>query len=289
MHAAPKRRPTGVTLVEMLVVITIIGILASLAIPAVFSAIVTAKVGRIAMEISQLDAAMVQYKTLTGSYPPDFSLENVAATGDSNREQIDNHLLRRFPRRNNDPLEGRNNNPPQEAEVVLLDPAEALVFWLSGFSSNPIRPLSDVDNRKPLFEFDKSRLKDLDTDGWPEYYPQDGNDAPYVYFNAATYILPPPLPTTQATYSKASIPGRATPYVSDFGTTTEPHVNAKTCQIISAGLDGDYGGFNTSGSPVTFSYPRGVDASNGTYLKADRDNITNFSRGTLGDRQEEAE
>ncbi len=68
-----KGRAAGFTLVEMLVVITIIGILAGLVIPAVVVAMRKAKEATIVMEISQLDMALKAYKEKFGEYPPDFA------------------------------------------------------------------------------------------------------------------------------------------------------------------------------------------------------------------------
>ena len=58
------------TMAEMLVVITIILILASLLVPAVYLGIVAAKNAAIAIEVAQLDAAMKEYKVLYRNYPP---------------------------------------------------------------------------------------------------------------------------------------------------------------------------------------------------------------------------
>ena len=63
----------GFTLVEMLVVITIIGILAGLAIPAVIVARNRAKITAVAMDIKQLEMACQHYKEKFGEYPPDFA------------------------------------------------------------------------------------------------------------------------------------------------------------------------------------------------------------------------
>ncbi len=70
---AQHRVRRGFTLVEMLVVITIIGILAGLAIPAVIVARNRAKVGAMVMDIKQLEMACQAYKEKFGEYPPDFA------------------------------------------------------------------------------------------------------------------------------------------------------------------------------------------------------------------------
>ena len=58
----PASAPRAFTLVEMLVVITIIGILAGVVTAAAIRARIAAKNGVIAMDISQLDMALKNYK-----------------------------------------------------------------------------------------------------------------------------------------------------------------------------------------------------------------------------------
>ncbi|HVU86629.1 MAG TPA: type II secretion system protein [Pirellulales bacterium] len=94
-----------------------------------------------------------------------------------------------------------------------IDAAESLVFWLAGpprptsatsvttvlygFCANPTTPFAQTGSRLPfLYEFDESRLTDVDGDGWPEYKPSGSSSkltgvAPYVYFepNSYSYML----------------------------------------------------------------------------------------------------
>ena len=65
--------PAAFTLVEMLVVITIIGILAALIVPAVQRARIAARNAVISMELGQFDMALKSYKEKFGEYPPDFT------------------------------------------------------------------------------------------------------------------------------------------------------------------------------------------------------------------------
>ena len=84
------------TLVEMLVVITIIGILASLGTVAVFEALKAAKRARIKVEITNLNNAIESYKLQFGDYPPSYfngqDANSVAA--------LQRHLAKAFPRCN---------------------------------------------------------------------------------------------------------------------------------------------------------------------------------------------
>jgi prepilin-type N-terminal cleavage/methylation domain-containing protein len=100
------RTPAGFTLVEMLVVIAIIGILASLITAAAWRAVITAKNAAIVVELSQLDAACKAYKEKFGEYPPDFAGVNsgVAPYGDTRtvgsftRDAVLRHFTKAFPR-----------------------------------------------------------------------------------------------------------------------------------------------------------------------------------------------
>ena len=147
VSSRPRRHRifAGFTLVEMLVVITIIGILAALVIPAAYSVMVAAKRARIAMEIKQLEMACQAYKEKFGEYPPDFSRVNDfahATMQDAARAAVVRHLSKAFPRF----VIPGSDITAQWASLqstiltgwnidITLDtcsPASALVFWLGG-------------------------------------------------------------------------------------------------------------------------------------------------------------
>ncbi|PHQ33346.1 prepilin-type cleavage/methylation domain-containing protein [Rhodopirellula bahusiensis] len=69
MDTAMKTKPSGFTLVELLVVITIIGILMGLLIPAVNSARETARRNQCSTQIKNLSLAAIQYENSKGELP----------------------------------------------------------------------------------------------------------------------------------------------------------------------------------------------------------------------------
>lgn len=256
------------TLVEMLIVISIIVILASMGTWAALKAIAAAKKTAIAYELSQLAQAVETYRENHSDYPPDFT--NNAATA--------KHISTFYRRYTGGfPTYMTAGQPTQS-----LDPSEALVFWLGMTNKNPASPFpasplpvaTIQTNNLSLFKFKPDRLQDLDGDGWLSYVPA-GTDqpAPYVYFNWRTYAFGNwPHPGANG--------GVAMPYYSDTvnPATGKPlFVEPRKFQIISSGLDGSFGAASTS--PKRFK-------SGLNYTIFDEDNITSFSQGTtLGDNR----
>ena len=194
-----RRVGRGFTLVEMLVVITIIGILAGLAIPAVIIARNRARITAMAMDIKQLEMACQAYKEKFGEYPPDFASSpgfnyylraSDQWTETASQEIVQRHLAKAFPRYAN------ASSWPAIAQdldrvgidVSKLTPRTALAFWLggipdpnnsnrpSGFGADPTQPFSlptaDLTGNHsaapvcasrigPFFDFDSTRLKTI--------------------------------------------------------------------------------------------------------------------------------
>ncbi|MEW4568749.1 prepilin-type N-terminal cleavage/methylation domain-containing protein [Tautonia sp. JC769] len=65
-----ERRRTGFTLVELLVVITIIGVLIGLLVPVIWSAVGRANDARVGGEINTLTQALASFQTKYGEFPP---------------------------------------------------------------------------------------------------------------------------------------------------------------------------------------------------------------------------
>ena len=144
--ASGRQRHSGFTLVELLVVITIIGAIAALAIPAIGRVMRTVKQSAMQAEITNIDQGIGTYFDDHGDYPPDFSNWNI----------VKRHYLAIFPDiatseltllfrlcdnlADNDPnqLTATNNiwNP------AAMDRAEAIVWSLGGFSSDPQYPFT---------------------------------------------------------------------------------------------------------------------------------------------------
>ena len=163
---------TAFTLVELLVVITILAILVALLIPAVISAQRRAQSTRIKMEIDQLATGFEDYRNdVAGEYPP-----NAWGISDSvnNANAVVRHFKKAFPRHREPEalikgLAGDGAGPQWLAGG--LSPAEAVFFWLGGFSSDPKYPISgpggpsfllgqvdNIEDRNRIYDFDLTRL-----------------------------------------------------------------------------------------------------------------------------------
>ena len=333
-----QRNERGFTLVELLVVISIIGILVALITPAIFAAVKRAKVARIKIEMASMSQAMEAYRTEYGNYPPDLSfrpttdvtLSNILDASVSNNDHLvmGQHLQRSFRARVVTPTAFDSGNilgadaipsragladqlwypayvPPAtlmlaaNTDLAEIDPSEALVLWLSGFSPDPRHPMRG-DKHTPFFEFDRTRLVDHDGDGYPSYHPAgDNTQTPYLYFapNSSNEAVAYNVTTAnivalntseggiQANGIKRKIP---IPYRHATLQTTDPagnlvnnYMGATKFQIVSAGFDGKYVEDNYDAAAAA-SNPRGYNAN--PVPKAEKDNLSNFSdQGTFQD------
>ncbi len=255
----------GFTLVELLVVITIIGILAAILVPTLNGVIRSTRESAIAAEIKKMEAALHDFKSTRGGYPPDLT----------DRTSIWVFLNMRFQRHKENALPA--NVARINTLVAQIDASEALVLWLRETKRNAEFPLTGAGQNYQPFDFDETRLIDFDGDGFFSYVPPSGPKTPYVYFESSTYA------SANALFDASPIPegsGVARPYKAD-SLPANPGGGFQgegTFQIICAGLDGHYGWANPA-DRTNKRYPSGTG-----YTPQDTDNITSYATGRNDNR-----
>ena len=175
------------TLTELLIVIAIIAVLAGLIAAAAVNALRASKRNAIVLEIKNVSAAIENFKTDYGAYPPN-AMSTGTTLADFNRPGeppalVKGDFVRMFKKafpRHQEPqalIEAIAGVPPQSSSGVNghlpngLSGDEALVFWLGGFSSNEQYPISGengpsftrsggeiMEDRNPRYQFDRALL-----------------------------------------------------------------------------------------------------------------------------------
>ncbi|MBM3967270.1 MAG: prepilin-type N-terminal cleavage/methylation domain-containing protein [Planctomycetes bacterium] len=290
----------GFTLVELLVVISILGVLLGLLAWGANAARTSFLKHAQAAEVSKLAAAVEAYRLKYGDYPPDGFTWQL----------VESHLRKAFPEISNSELEllrphaedfsntgsnrfvrNDNSNLLPQPELAVFDPAEALVFFLGGFSSDPRKPLTgnggpfkedpkvpgtwiyNAQRENAFFEF-KLNLLTLNDDGtksvdetlYDEGVPNDllpvyvgkgpgiqRGGVPIVYFNSRSYCTPN---AGHRFYVAGDIrkTGKtcARPFLANGSDIV--FANQNSFQILSAGYDNLYGCqpyFILQGGPAT--------------------------------------
>lgn len=294
-------RRRGFTLVELLVVIVIIAILLGLLVPAVNSAIRRVRVTAVQSEINRLSSAIVAFKAQYGTDPP--STITLFETGtdwalDARSRALIRQLWPQFDFSLNRDLNGDGDSNDQ----FTLESGETLVFFLGGLpqkdgthftllsftknSQNPFSLVNDANRERAFYDFESSRLVDLDNDGFPEYLDSfPGQRNPILYFSSyegSGYRLQD-YPGNLLNDPKLPIePYREGPNLN------APPYRKGSFQLISPGPDGEYG----PGGPYQPGATDPLPAYNRTTptpafnisssdRQAERDNITNFGNGFL--------
>jgi prepilin-type N-terminal cleavage/methylation domain-containing protein len=249
-----KTSRSGFTLVEILVVITIIGLVAAIALPAIGQALARARNAAIKTEIDMLHLAVMNYRNEYGSFPP--SLTSSTSTIDWGAR----HLTRTFPRvslvtaTSQLPRITYNNVSGGTTTLTAITPANSLSLWLSGYTTNPTQPIwattvSSTLPRQKMYDFDTTRLSSGTAPASflaGVYYPGAKAGSPYIYIDSRVYgtgIWPPAavsyrivITSATTTYTIA-----ANTYGPQVNVVTGTFFNPDTFQILSAGRDEVWG------------------------------------------------
>lgn len=301
-RAAPAR--AGFTLIELMIVVSIIALLAALITPAVQAAFLRAKIARVSSEITGLDQGIAQFKAKFHHNPPSFVILSEAKKSDGgwtdagSRDTMIKLFGPSFDFEVERDFDGDGNRTPENPtgnttfKTFVLTGDECLVFFLggmpakdgsgkftlTGFSQSKINPFKRGGTNRLQFYNDWvfNRLSDRDSDGMPEYYdefndPAKGYTTPYLYLSTmrtSTYQVWPDLDKDGDT-STTSDPLIASFYYQSSNA-QQSAWRKGSFQIISPGEDHNYGNGG--------HWKQGDSSS---LANADLDNQTNFSGGVL--------
>ena len=249
----PAIRPAraAFSLVEILIVISILGILAALLLPAINSARRTARVAEVQSEFESIKASITAFNTRFKKDPPSY-IQIYEAPADWAADALSRRKVKELWPQFDFTLARDINGDSDSTDDFELEGSECLVFFLGGmvdstsgafrgFSKNPSNPLV-VDNGQrdgPFYEFEgglnpstrqpTGRLIDTDADSLPEYVDSlPSQTLPIIYFSSYD----------GAGYRPADDDSIG-PYYRDAA--RKQAYNSDGFQLISPGLDGEYG------------------------------------------------
>ena len=191
---------SGFTLVELLVVITVIGLLVGMLVAAVIPVITRARETAIQFEMKQIEQSIENFRNDHGFYPPTWNAIEVVDNPVASANNLLRYINRIAP--NNREGAGAPGSRPVDdwwAEVgVNIDSidGEDLVFWLSGLSKNLQFPLTNgtgtpnayedgTFERQRFYEFEGSQLEI--TGKVAGYNQAAGSQSPWLYVDSANY------------------------------------------------------------------------------------------------------
>ena len=300
----------GFTLIELLVVIAIITILMGLLLAGVMALFSKGPETQDRSDISQMTAALQEFKAKYGFYPPSrLWLSNSLAVyqqGVANGDPLAINSLKvlgtMFPNMvwQGQVIDwtGNGNANSLPAQGVILEGDQCLVFFLggipgpgpscTGFSTIKANPtIVGGERTRKLFEFQPGRLTNVFHSGSPFYSylnPWTDHAKPYAYFsperlgqNKYTSGLGTGLGIVPAYRNSDCRTIAVNPYISTTGATAT-FINPTGFQLISAGKDGVFGLSSTANSPVTVWTQNNTAGIN----QYGQDDIANFSQAILG-------
>lgn len=308
----------GVTLIELLIVIAIVGILAALLYAGLTAVVRSTQTAILAKEVQEVGAALEAFKSAHGVYPPDHQLFDsellpfIRKAYPSAQPRSLEAFLRALADRTGKELGQPKHVSQSEALVLYLafmckDPRDPYRF-ATQMANDPLpvnnRGVYDPTFRKTLpddlevfYAFPMEDLIDHDLDGLPEFSQKYANKMPLIYHDARTYLcqdsvdneLPvamwPNLPRESGEGNDDPL-AISSAYAATFDEVNErfTFINPNSYQLICAGRDGKFGV-----GPVTvlpgvpkICYPifERLEPPRFPRLpQEEADNITNFTEG----------